>query len=83
MKRRGTPTIRNIARIISEKAILITIARLCILFFKAYIAVSISYYQVHDLHIFNFAYARKRIVNPTTHDHKFALFPCSAGHGPI
>ncbi|MDB5024942.1 MAG: hypothetical protein JWP78_2697 [Mucilaginibacter sp.] len=78
-----TAEIRNIAGLISGPAMLAVMALLSIRFIMAYAAVGILYFYVPDMHISNVAYAPKRIVNSNIHDRKFALFPCSAGHGLI
>ena len=81
MKTPAIASIRNIARILSEKAMFTAMAMLCIRFFKAYMAVVVWYAEIANLYIPNVAHAPKRIINPNIHDRKFALFPCSAGHG--
>ncbi len=83
MKKPGKATIRNIVRIISEKAMLPVMAMLFARFIQAYIAVCLWYCEIPNLHISNDAYAPKRVVDRFVHHRKFALFPCSAGHGLI
>ncbi len=83
MKMSAKATIRNIVRIISEKAMLPAITMLFVCFVQAYMAVCLRYGEIPHLYIFNDAYAQKRIVNPNIHDRKFALFTCGTGHGLI
>lgn len=83
MKKPGKATIRNIVRIISEKAMLPVMAMLFARFIQAYMTVCLWYCEIPSLHIFNDAYAPKRAANRLIHHCKFALFKCGAGHGLI
>lgn len=74
-------TNRNIARMISEKAILPAMAMLLASFIRAYLAVSRLHCKLPRLPIFNDTYASKRVNNRSVHHRKFALFPSGAEHG--
>jgi hypothetical protein len=83
MKKPGKATIRNIVRIISEKAMLPAMAILFARFIQAYMAVCLWYCEIPNLHLFNDAYAPKRVGNRSVHHRKFALFTCGTRHGLI
>ena len=83
MKMSVKAKIRNIVRIISEKAMLPAMAMLFACSIQTYMAICLWYCGVSNLYIFNKAYAQKRVVNQNIHDRKFALFTCGTGHGLI
>lgn len=70
-------------RIISKKAMLFAVAMLLASLVQACLSVVVWYYQIPILLFSPIAYAQKRPSKPIIHDRKFALFPCSGGHGPI
>jgi hypothetical protein len=81
MRISGAVTIRDIAGIIAETAMLIPVA---VLFTRFILNSSINrlrFDTVNGHFILRCVYAPKRIVNPNIHDRKFALFPCGAEHG--
>lgn len=83
MKMPAKAILRKLVRIISEGRILPAIAILFVRFTQTCLAVCRSYCKIPDLPVFNYTCAPKRVNNCFVHHRKFALFPCSAGHGPI
>jgi len=75
MKTFDAAKIRDIAGKLSQWAMLAVMVALCIRFVRAYMAASVWYYTITVQPLFNYAYARKRVVNRIVHRRKFALFP--------
>jgi len=82
MKMQAEAIWRKLLRIISEKAVLF-VTVLFARFIEMYLTACRWYCEIPQLPIFNNTYALKRAYNRSVHHRKFALFPCSGGHGLI
>ncbi|SFS60751.1 hypothetical protein SAMN04487890_102241 [Mucilaginibacter polytrichastri] len=83
MKTLDAATIKDMAEAIAIKTMLAAMATLCIRFTRAYMATLVWFSTIIIAPLFTCAYARKRIVNRTNHERKFALFTCCGEQGVL
>lgn len=83
MKMQAKAAWRKLEQIRSDGVMLPAVAMLFARFIQAYLTACRWYCEIPQLPIFNHTLAPKRVNNRSVHHRKFALFPCSGGHGPI